>query len=275
MMKNVLFSMLLVVSAGACSDSSTDENLVADESTEAARLLHAKVGAPISASSGQQWAQAYEDRYPGQRHSFFVGRETLLKLLAIEYNGNPLDGLHFVKGLKDDGEETMMAVPAQSGNMVLYLSAPHTSARKGDSGTIYDFASPDIKSGMLGAIERFHARVGAPVDIKSARRWVASYTSFHTSDEVPKSYFVGAQALTTLLATMNQGRPIDGLRFIKGVNERQEEALIIVPVQGGLDLWKVSATSPLTRTQEDTDGSYDFNMPCPNTCAANKSELIP
>lgn len=241
MKKQSLFLFAMLCIAASCSDRQDESTLQSGSNNEVARILNPQVGGPVSVTSAQAWINEYAERHLPENtpQSFFADGNSFRAMLDATYNGKLLDGISFVKGLKETGEETMMAVPVQDGRMLLNTSV----------------AIQELKE----------SHIGISINAELAKSYSDSFFDQYSSNNITRSYFIGRETLQEILNMMNDGKPVDGLRLIKAIKEDGQETLVYIPTQKSIDLWYRSIFDANARIQQ-TQSSYDFSAPCPPTC---------
>lgn len=81
-------------------------------------------------------------------------------------------------------------------------------------------------------------QVGEIIDLDLAVSWISGFEQ--NNQAATLSYLVNRATIENLLGMQYSGKEIDGLRFMKAFNDQNEEVLVIIPVQGGNDLWFLS-----------------------------------
>lgn len=105
--------------------------------------------------------------------------------------------------------------------------------------------------------------VGDPMAPDLAANWIRAFRKNPASASAVATYDISSETIKQLLTVKYAGQPVDGLRFIKGINDSDEETLIVIPVQGGNDLWYLSYAGSPERindkgTAYDRDGPVDI-----------------
>jgi hypothetical protein len=243
-------SMIVTVSfLVTCSQQNVSDGIPLQANAKLAKLLTPKVGNPIQVDLAKTWITSFEQKYPSKAiaRSHDVSHKTIAQLLAIIYADKEIDGLRFIKGFKETGEETLVVIPVQGGNDLWYLSYPGSKARANDSGTAYDG--------------------NGPITISTAKTWVTSYVNSNPGADVHKSYFVGREALKQMMNTSYNGKLAESLRFYKALNEINLETFVLAPVQNGETLGvlenKIHGTA--LRTKTDDVVYFEYLAPCPST----------
>jgi hypothetical protein len=255
-MKKIVFKTLIIVCiclVVTCSQENMNGSAPLQPNATLAAVLTPAVGDAIAPDLAAQWINAFRQQHASANVmlSHDLSRQTIEQLLAVKYASHPVDGLRFIKGINETGEETLVVIPVQGGNDLWYLSYLGSEARTQDTGTAYD------KNG--------------PLNINTAKQWVKAFRDRHTAD-THRSYFVGHEALLQIVSSSYNDTPVDGLRFYKALNDNQKETFVIAPIQDGQTLGTLesrlsgSSLKSLKTAGEDVVVYIEYMSPCPSSC---------
>ena len=251
-MKNQLFVIALIVIAMACSTTDSREVSTDLDQMVVAEILNPQVGDRISSIEAKRWKNNYKNIH-SISHTFYVESGVVNGLLGINLGEDQVDGLNFTKGMINAQEEVLIVAPVSKGMSVFTIE--NTLPGRQDNETLY------LLSNEGNAVTLAY---------DDAKKLATKYQSVNAISEAnPKSYFIGREILLEMLNIKNDGMAVDGLRLMKTVKDSQEEALVLVPTQGNLDLWQ----SRSRKSSEMEDSTFDFSAPCPNTCPCSSIEL--
>ncbi|MEM9339016.1 MAG: hypothetical protein AAGA66_09830, partial [Bacteroidota bacterium] len=112
-MKKIAFLILLVACSIACTNEEAENLDITTDQLHIAQLLNPEVGGKISNENAKKWTEQYKITHTSalQVSSFCANKDLIKSLLAIQIDGQWVDGINFTSGLLEDQTETMFIAP--------------------------------------------------------------------------------------------------------------------------------------------------------------------